>query len=490
MVIMPANAVGAEGNGAPCAGKVEVTAQKTMSEKSAAGRDKKKLETTKNKTGLMKIIAVVLGYLTKKSGVADATSRKKLKGRYGRGKKEQCTNRHCEVLAEGIMDEEKFTVLSQKAKFEALTERMEQLKSAYELETSNVAVIEANVTAKTEISVDTAQGDVITEKTEMPSPDYNSPENVNLDSGEQQGTDESDEGFKRLKTEYIKQRRMYETLKAENEKLASENDVLETEFYILKVKKKTLEDVNGQLTVENATLKKEKEKLESENEELNTKHVTLSGEYSKLQIAHDQYKRCKELEESEVGQLEVTVTEKDQEITRLQEEKNAVEQELSEEQSAKNAINQQLQEARRTIENQKGALREKKEDIRILNSAVKEKEKQICDLKMANNGLNAEIEGQQNELAARQTTIDLQAEEIGKLKEDKDSLQSENTALNRLVEGLQQEKEELTQAKRAVEQELDKKTELICAEREDFAKMMISLAKKLSAAADSTSSTR
>ena len=490
-------------------GSVETTPSETTLGTFETGQDKKTQQSSKPKTGLLGFLARKFGYVKRDQEAL------------------WINDIYKEVAAEG-MDEEKFAALSLNEKIKALKDRVGQLMSAHESETPNVAVAETNVPVETKNpveveaqsnekvdenqtepgvnSIDAAQGEVITETTEIQSSGNNSagqssvesgqkknnqseedatsaPKNKSIDSDEQEGTDVVGDVSKTLESEFQKLKEEKKALEGENSKLTGKNATLKKEKENLEREKGALEVKNGQLTGENATLRREKGKLESENEELNTKHVTLSGEYSKLQIAHDQYKRCKELEESEVGQLEVTVTEKDQEITRLQEEKNAVEQELSEEQSAKNAINQQLQEARRTIENQKGALREKKEDIRILNSAVKEKEKQICDLKMANNGLNAEIEGQQNELAARQTTIDLQAEEIGKLKEDKDSLQSENTALNRLVEGLQQEKEELTRAKRTAEQELDTKNKLICAERDDFAKMMMSLTKKLSAAA-------
>ena len=353
------------------------------------------------------------------------------------------------------------------------------------------------------------------------------------DSDKQEGTDGSGETTKTFEKVLLELTKENNTLKEEKEKLESTNTGLNTELKELRKECTDLKTANTTLT---NTLKEEKEKLEGAKTKLNeltreyanleNAKENLTEEYNKFKTAHDQYKvYCEELEASEVGQLDAKIKElqeaktaveqkleeiqtaketvdqqlqeagktienqkgalqnKNNEITSLQEAKTAVEQKLEEIQTAKETVDQQLQEAGKTIENQKGALQEKKKAIKTLTSTIEKQKEQIGDLTTTNNGLNTEIEKQRNELAVRQATIDRQTEEIGKLEKDKDSLQEENTVLNRTVEGLKQEKEKLTQAKKEAEQELGKKTELICAERDDFAKMMMSLTNKLSAAA-------
>ena len=411
----------------------------------------------------------------------------------------------------------------------AIKDRLRKLMSAQGPETPNVAATEANVPVVTgnpagveaqrneEVDensmeqgvnpADTTKGDVATETTEMQSSDNNSTElntvesgqqkngqgeddatNVDEDQGhdsdKQEGTDGSGETTKTFEKVLLELTKENNTLKEEKEKLESTNTGLNTELKELRKECTDLKTANTTLT---NTLKEEKEKLEGAKTKLNeltreyanleNAKENLTEEYNKFKTAHDQYKvYCEELEASEVGQLDAKIKE-------LQEAKTAVEQKLEEIQTAKETVDQQLQEAGKTIENQKGALQEKKKAIKTLTSTIEKQEEQIGDLTTTNNGLNTEIEKQRNELAVRQATIDRQTEEIGKLEKDKDSLQEENTVLNRTVEGLKQEKEKLTQAKKEAEQELGKKTELICAERDDFAKIMMSLTNKLSAAA-------
>lgn len=507
--------------------KVGTTAGKTTSETPDYGQDNRQPQSSKHKKGWVKIIAVVLRFLMKKPVAASTTS--ETTSDKSSADQEALWINGIKVVATEDMDEKRFAALSPEAKMVAIKDRLRKLMSAQGPETPNVAATEANVPVVTgnpagveaqrneEVDensmeqgvnpADTTKGDVATETTEMQSSDNNSTElntvesgqqkngqgeddatNVDEDQGhdsdKQEGTDGSGETTKTFEKVLLELTKENNTLKEEKEKLESTDTGLNTELKELRKECTDLKTANTTLT---NTLKEEKEKLEGAKTKLNeltreyanleNAKENLTEEYNKLKTAHDQYKvYCEELEASEVGQLDAKIKE-------LQEAKTAVEQKLEEIQTAKETVDQQLQEAGKTIENQKGALQEKKKAIKTLTSTIEKQEEQIGDLTTTNNGLNTEIEKQRNELAVRQATIDRQTEEIGKLEKDKDSLQEENTVLNRTVEGLKQEKEKLTQAKKEAEQELGKKTELICAERDDFAKMMMSLTNKLSAAA-------
>lgn len=507
--------------------KVGTTAGKTTSETPDYGQDNRQPQSSKHKKGWVKIIAVVLRFLMKKPVAASTTS--ETTSDKSSADQEALWINGIKVVATEDMDEKRFAALSPEAKMVAIKDRLRKLMSAQGPETPNVAATEANVPVVTgnpagveaqrneEVDensmeqgvnpADTTKGDVATETTEMQSSDNNSTElntvesgqqkngqgeddatNVDEDQGhdsdKQEGTDGSGETTKTFEKVLLELTKENNTLKEEKEKLESTNTGLNTELKELRKECTDLKTANTTLT---NTLKEEKEKLEGAKTKLNeltreyanleNAKENLTEEYNKFKTAHDQYKvYCEELEASEVGQLDAKIKE-------LQEAKTAVEQKLEEIQTAKETVDQQLQEAGKTIENQKGALQEKKKAIKTLTSTIEKQEEQIGDLTTTNNGLNTEIEKQRNELAVRQATIDRQTEEIGKLEKDKDSLQEENTVLNRTVEGLKQEKEKLTQAKKEAEQELGKKTELICAERDDFAKMMMSLTNKLSAAA-------
>lgn len=507
--------------------KVGTTAGKTTSETPDYGQDNRQPQSSKHKKGWVKIIAVVLRFLMKKPVAASTTS--ETTSDKSSADQEALWINGIKVVATEDMDEKRFAALSPEAKMVAIKDRLRKLMSAQGPETPNVAATEANVPVVTgnpagveaqrneEVDensmeqgvnpADTTKGDVATETTEMQSSDNNSTElntvelgqqkngqgeddatNVDEDQGhdsdKQEGTDGSGETTKTFEKVLLELTKENNTLKEEKEKLESTNTGLNTELKELRKECTDLKTANTTLT---NTLKEEKEKLEGAKTKLNeltreyanleNAKENLTEEYNKFKTAHDQYKvYCEELEASEVGQLDAKIKE-------LQEAKTAVEQKLEEIQTAKETVDQQLQEAGKTIENQKGALQEKKKAIKTLTSTIEKQKEQIGDLTTTNNGLNTEIEKQRNELAVRQATIDRQTEEIGKLEKDKDSLQEENTVLNRTVEGLKQEKEKLTQAKKEAEQELGKKTELICAERDDFAKMMMSLTNKLSAAA-------
>lgn len=507
--------------------KVGTTAGKTTSETPDYGQDNRQPQSSKHKKGWVKIIAVVLRFLMKKPVAASTTS--ETTSDKSSADQEALWINGIKVVATEDMDEKRFAALSPEAKMVAIKDRLRKLMSAQGPETPNVAATEANVPVVTgnpagveaqrneEVDensmeqgvnpADTTKGDVATETTEMQSSDNNSTElntvesgqqkngqgeddatNVDEDQGhdsdKQEGTDGSGETTKTFEKVLLELTKENNTLKEEKEKLESTNTGLNTELKELRKECTDLKTANTTLT---NTLKEEKEKLEGAKTKLNeltreyanleNAKENLTEEYNKFKTAHDQYKvYCEELEASEVGQLDAKIKE-------LQEAKTAVEQKLEEIQTAKETVDQQLQEAGKTIENQKGALQEKKKAIKTLTSTIEKQEEQIGDLTTTNNGLNTEIEKQRNELAVRQATIDRQTEEIGKLEKDKDSLQEENTVLNRTVEGLKQEKEKLTQAKKEAEQELGKKTELICAERDDFAKIMMSLTNKLSAAA-------
>lgn len=479
---------------------------KTTSEKSSSGQDKKKRRSSKPKKGLVRVLARKLGYVK-------------------RDQEALWINDIYKKVAAESMDEKKFAALSQEEKIKALTDRLEQLASAQKPKTqTNVNVlVETENTAEVEVqncekadekttesgvnSADTAQRDVPTETMEMQSSDNNRAvqrtvetgqkernqskedatcalENQSLDSDGQEGTDELGKATKMLETECHEHKEKNETIITANTTLEGEKTTLNEEKGELKRKNEELNTKFQDLERKYATLEEKKGEVDGKYNTLQAEHDTLTRISNELQTAHDQYKaRCEELEASEVGQLETTIKEKDQEITRLQEGKTAVENTLVEIKAAKETVDRQLQEACQTIENQKGKLKEKEDAIITLNSTIEKQEKQIGDLTTEKSKLNAEIEEQKKELAARQTVIGRQTEEIVRLENDKNSLQNKNTELNLSVEGLQKEKNELTLAKEQAEQELVKKNELICTERDDLAKIMMSLVKKLSVAA-------
>lgn len=380
------------------------------------------------------------------------------------------------AIAEDMNDNE-FAVLSLNAKFEVLKDSIERMKTAQvlALERTNAAADTAKAQVEAEV---VAKGvaekrAVVAEERAAAAEELSNKLTALLQ--EQGSKFQSDD---------------IQLLKSENNDLCKELDTYKNDL-------KEAREKNLQLNVAKYNLDGKLKMLQQEHAELQTERDNFKTDLHKLQAEHDSLQmtyntckaRCEELEAGDVAQLEIVINEKDGEINRLNETTAKAETARNLAEEAKKAVDslledtkRQLDEARETIKTREGELKDERNTTKDLRQTIKACEK---DIKTLNNQVSkyaAEIESQKMELDARQATINEKAADIIKLNDDNDSLRLEIEVLNNTVSGLEQDKVNLTAANKTAKQQLDEKTDFIRAERDVFAKTMMSLAKSLSEA--------
>ena len=251
-------------------------------------------------------------------------------------------------------------------------------------------------------------------------------------------------------------------LKEKEEKITELNTKLNNAETARKSAEEAKAKVDGELNVLN-------EKLNKANGDIEDKKKELEGCKAK----------CEKLEKSEVGELS-------KEIDTLNNEKQNADAEinrLTEQGKTNNAtIEQQKQEIanlNESIKKNEGELAAEKGEVENYKKIVEGKDAEINRLTEKGKTDNATIEQQKIELCSKQSTIDEKVNEINLLNTNNIELRGQIKALKNNVAGLEQDKMNLTNAKNEAERLMKEKADFIKAERDAYAKSMMTLADSL-----------
>ena len=268
-----------------------------------------------------------------------------------------------------------------------------------------------------------------------------------------------------------------------NEKLNKANGDIEDkkkELEGCKAKCEKLEKSEvGELSKEIDTLNNEKQNADAEinrlTEQGKTNNATIEQQKQEIANLNESIKKNEgELaaEKGEVENFKKIVEGKDAEINRL-----------AEQGKTDNAtIEQQKQEIanlNESIKKKEGELAAEKGEVENYKKIVEGKDAEINRLTEKGKTDNATIEQQKIELCSKQSTIDEKVNEINLLNTNNIELRGQIKALKNNVAGLEQDKMNLTNAKNEAERLMKEKADFIKAERDAYAKSMMTLADSL-----------
>lgn len=242
------------------------------------------------------------------------------------------------------------------------------------------------------------------------------------------------------------------------------------------------------LTTKHNQLEATHQELVTNYGKLNTDYEALNRSYKELE---DTYKvcekRCDELEASEVGQLDAIIKDNQATIAELTAAKNDVEATLAALQQAKGLVDEELNGIKESLANTEGVLKDtkaelatEKENVINCNRIIKAKETEVANLTKQVQIDSAKIEEQTQEIELQQGINKEKTEEIHNLNTEKQELLGQIKTLNTKIDTLENDNIKLINDKTEAEKQTKEKSDFIFAERDEYAKVVIALAERLS----------